>query len=391
MFDHSVAVISNISKSLKKYLDISSIITQLLFMGYYAYLIVINVSKLQFLISYSFIEAFAFAILIVDIVSIFRDLDHHGRRMKAKTKRIIHYFSWMVKVIVIIFNIILLVRGEVSEVGSLFLIFSGVFLIIQILITLMSTLFSYYLDLFLYGLKMDYENIIDEEASNKRPLGRMLGNITKDMDYRDNINEISIKHEVNGAIKKELESEFPLKINGKLVKRRKAERIILHYYAKANKYYLSHNRLSKLLKELEENHITYLTSDTHLYVLLFFANNHLSKTYKGLSEYALKLIIATLIFINEGNDRSIIDLSFNAIKKELFDVNNWSEVINHEHRNSEYYKVLDIVKEEKSLEKKNREATIATELGAITFKEIEKKYDIPKPVSKIIGHFINKK
>ena len=93
MFDHSVAVIANISRSLKRYLDISGIITQLFFMGYYAYLIVINVEKLQFLVSYSLIELFAFGILLVDIIATLRDLDHHGRRMKAKTKRIINYFS----------------------------------------------------------------------------------------------------------------------------------------------------------------------------------------------------------------------------------------------------------------------------------------------------------
>ena len=247
MFDHSIAVLANISRNIKKYLNITNIVTQLLFMSYYAYLIVINVSNTQFLIAYSLIEGFALLILLVDIITTLNELDRKAKKIKARTKRIINYFSWAVKLLVIIYNIILIVRGETSEAGKIFLIFSAFFLVIQILLTIISSLTSYYLDLILYGLKMDYEMIVDTETAKRRPVGKLLNNATKDLDYKDHINEYSIQYEVRGAIKKELMKELPLKINNKVVKKKKAERIILHYYRKANKYYLSHEKLKGLL------------------------------------------------------------------------------------------------------------------------------------------------
>ena len=391
MFDHSIAVLANISRNIKKYLNITNIVTQLLFMSYYAYLIVINVSNTQFLIAYSLIEGFALLILLVDIITTLNELDRKAKKIKARTKRIINYFSWAVKLLVIIYNIILIVRGETSEAGKIFLIFSAFFLVIQILLTIISSLTSYYLDLILYGLKMDYEMIVDTETAKRRPVGKLLNNATKDLDYKDHINEYSIQYEVRGAIKKELMKELPLKINNKVVKKKKAERIILHYYRKANKYYLSHEKLKGLLDKLKDEHITYLTSDDHLYVLLFFANNHLKNNYVGLSEYALKLIIATLIFVIDGNDRSVVDLTFKAISKELLNVSTWNKVIKAPKDDSEYEHVLEIVKNTKELNKKNREATIMSELEDITIEQVTNKIDPPKPIKKIVEHMIRKK
>lgn len=390
MFDHTIAVISNISRSLKKYLNIVSIITQLLFMGYYAYLIVVNITKLQFLIAYSVLEAIETIILLIDIIGAFRDLDYHGRRLKARTKRIIHYFSWVIKLAVIIFNIIVIVRGEATEVGMMFLIFSSVFLLIQMILTLMSRLFSYHLDLLLYGLRMDYVDLTEEESIENRPLGKVINNVTKNLDYHDDINEFSIKYEVRNAIKKELDKEFPLKINNKLVTRRKAEHIVFHYYRKSNRYYLSSRKLSALLTKLNDEHITYLTSDDHLFVLLFFANNHVNKVYKGLGEYTLKLVIATLLFISDGNDRSIVDLTYKAIGKELLDVDNWSKELKEPKGKIDYHKVIKIINETKEELKNMKEATIASEFKDIIVKEVEKKIDLPRPISRIIHHFIDK-
>lgn len=389
MFDHSIAVLDSISRSLKKYLNIISILTQILFISYYAYLIVVNVDNLPFLIAYSLIEFFALGILVINISTTFSDLDHKARRMKMKTKRIIRYFSWLVKLTVIVFNIVAVVRGEVTDVGMIFLIFSSIFLLIQIILTLAYSLSAYYIDLLVYGLKLDYENLADQELASKRPLGKFLNNMTKDMDYKDKLNEYSIQHEVRGAIKKAIEEEYPLKINNKIVKKKKVERIIIHYYKKATKYFLNPSKLEKLLTRLNENHITYLTSDDHLFVLLFFSYNHVKQNYKGLSEYALKLIIATLLFIDDGNDRSIVDLTFKAITKELFDVNVWSETLNEGEMIHEYRRVLEIVRNTKEEYKKNREETILYELGDIATTQIEKSIDTNtikgKIIKKVVG------
>lgn len=391
MFDHSVAVIAHISRSLKKYLNITSIITQLLFVGFYSYLIVVNVENIEFLVAYSMICAFAFGVLLVDIFGAFSDLDRSQKRKKARTKRIINYFSWAVKLAVIIFNVIIIVNNGGSEAARILVIFSAVILLVQMIITLTTTLLSRYLDTLLYGLKMDYEVLIDEESSDKKPVGKLLNNVTKDLDYRDNIKEIVVKNAVRGTIKKEIEKEFPLKINNKVIKRRKAERIILHYYNKANKFYLSPTKLAKLIEELNANHITYLTSDDKLFVFLFFASNHVTKNYRGLSEYALKLIIGTLLFLNDGNDRAIVDVAFDAIRKELFDIPTWSTVIEVGDNRHECHRVIEIVKNEKENYKKNREDTILSEFKDITIQEVEKNLDVPKPVSKVIHYIIDRK
>ena len=391
MFDHSIAVLANILRNIKKYLNITSIVTQLLFISYYAYLIVINVNHLPFLIAYSLIEAFALGMLLVDIITTLNELDRKAKKIKAKTKRIINYFSWVVKLLVIVYNIVLIVRGEASEAGKIFLIFSAFFLVLQILLTIISSLTSYYLDLILYGLKMDYEMIVDSETAKRRPVGKMLNNATKDLDYKDHINEYSIQYEVRGAIKKEIMKELPLKVNNRIVKKKKVERIILHYYRKANKYYLSREKLNDLLTKLKDEHITYLTSDDHLFVLLFFASNEVKNNYVGLSVYALKLIIATLLFIADGNDHSIVDLTFKAISKELLNISSWNKVIKAPKDDSEYQHVIEIVKNTKELNKKNREATIMSELEDITLETVTNKIDPPKPIKKIVQHIIKKK
>ena len=391
MFDHSIAVLSNISRSLKKYLNITSIVTQMLFMSYYAYLIVVNVDKLLFLIGYALIELIALIILIVDIVTTFKELDHKAKRMKAKTKRRIRYVSWFIKMAVIVFNIVVIVQGKATEAGMIFLIFSATFLLIQILLTVTSTLFTYYLDLLLYSLKMDYEVLVDVDNPEQRPVGKVLESATKDLDYREDVNDSSIKYEVRNAIKKELDTEFPMKINNKTVTKKQAERLVLHYYRKANKYYNAPHKLKKLLDSLDTKHITYLTYDDKLFVHLFFASNHLSKNFVGISKNALKLVIATLLFVDEGNDRSIVDLSFKAIIKELFDVNTWAEPLTNKAGGAEYRKVLSIIKDAKAEYKRDQQQTIASELGNITMKEVEKKMDLPPFLSKILHHILDKK
>ncbi|MCR4879870.1 MAG: hypothetical protein K5906_02820 [Bacilli bacterium] len=391
MFDHFIAVLDYIRLSLKKYLNITSIVTQLLFMSYYAYLIVINVNDIKYLLAYSFIEGFAFIILIVDIFTSFSELTRHGKRIKAKWKRIINYGSWVAKAIVIGFNISLIVKGEATEAGKIFLIFSAVVLILQIMVTIISSLFTYYIDLMMYGLKMDYESLVDKEEAKVRPVGKLLNKMTKDIDYRDNIDKYSVHHEMRGTIKKELEKEYPLKINNKIVKRKKVEKVILHYYKKANKYYISSIKLKSLIEELKEHHITYLTSDDKLYVFLFFAYNHLKCNFKGLSEYATKLIIACLLFIIDGNDRSMVDVIYRSITKELFDIANWSKIIKKPDDESEVNKVITIVKASKEEYKKNREETIASEFKDLAIQEIEAKVNLPKPISKVIHHFLKRK
>ena len=58
---------------------------------------------------------------------------------------------------------------------------------------------------------------------------------------------------------------------------------------------------------------------------------------------------------------------------------------------SEYQHVLEIVKNTKELNKKNREATIMSELEDITIEQVTNKIDPPKPIKKIVEHMIRKK
>ena len=372
MFDNSISVISGISRSLKKYLFILSIITQCLFIAYYTYLVVTNSDNIPLLVLYSPILFFAIVLLFIDIFTV--DItSFQTKNIKAVTKRIINGLSWIFKAGVISYNIYLSVTRPVTEASKLFLIFSGVFLVIQIIASLFGWLLSYYSELFLYALKMDYENIIDENADpNQRPIGQTLNKFTNKKDHKSKINELSVKHELFGSIKDELEKENSIRFKGKIVKRKKAERIILLYYKKANKIYTSEKKIKSLIEKVHIHLSYYVHHDNKAFLLDFFLENHYEKIYAGLSEHATKLIIACFLFLLDDNNKDITNVVFKALLKEIIDIKSWPlKVKTVSSNNLDIERALKVAKETKDQYELYKEETIGSEFESLIFKVIK--------------------
>lgn len=372
MFDNSISVISGISQSLKKYLFILSIVTQCLFIAYYTYLVVTNRENIHLVVLYSPILFFAIVLLFIDIFTV--DItSFQTKNIKTVTKRIINGLSWIFKAGVISYNIYLSVTRPVTEASKLFLIFSSVFLLIQIITSLFGWLLSYYSELFLYALKMDYENIIDENADpEQRPIGQTLNKLTYQKDHKSKINELAVKHELFGSIKDELEKENSIKFKGKIVKRKKAERIVLLYYKKANKIYASEKKIKTLIEKIHIHLSYYVHHDDKAFLLDFFLENHYEKIYAGLSEHATKLIIACFLFLLDDNNKDITNVVFKALLKEIIDIKSWPlKVKTISSNNLDIERALKVAKETKDQYELYKEETIGSEFESLIFKVIK--------------------
>ena len=378
MFDNSVSVISSISRSLKKYLFILGIATQILFISYYIYLVVTKGGSLPLLILFSFVLFFAVVALLIDIFTV--DItSFKSKIVKKNFKRVINYFSWICKVGVIAYNIYYNTTHAATEASMMFLIFSSIFLIVQIIASLFNWLFSYYSELFMYALKMDYINIIDEkEDPNQRPIGQALNKYTNQKDHRDKINELAIKHELYGSIKDELQKEQPIKFNGRIVKRKQAERIILRYYRKASRYYSSPKKIKNLLDVINNKFLNSIYNNNTVFLLEFFLHNAYDHIYVGLSEHAVKLIIACFLFLLDDNNPKIIDVVYKALLKEIIDIDTWSkknpraeELSKSNSVGAKYDRAIAVAKETKEQYELYKEETIGSEFESLIFKVVK--------------------
>ena len=373
MLDNSISVIASVSKSLKKYLFILSVVTQVIFIAYYVYLTVTNFETLHLAILYIFILSLAVTVLLIDIFTI--DItSFKTKHIKVMTKRVINGASWIFKLGIIGYNIYLVTVNPVTEIGLLFMIFTSLFLVIQVIASLFGWLIAYYSELFIYAVKMDYENIIDENTDpNQRPIGQALNKFTSQIDHKDKVNELSVKHELFSSIKDELEKDNPIKIRGRVVKRKKAERIILHYYDKACKYYLSQKRINSLIDKIHINFEYFVHHNDKAFLLDFFLENYHEKIYVGLSEHAIKLIISCFLFLLDDYNKNIIDVVYKSLLKEIIDIKTWS--IKKEESlssgNLDIERVLNVAKETKTQYELYKEETVGSEFESLVFKIIK--------------------
>ena len=373
MLDNSVSVIAAVSKSFKKYLFALSMFTQALFIAYYVYLSVTNFEATHLFILYISILVLAVAVMFIDIFTL--DITSFKTRyIKGMTKRFINGASWIFKLGVIGYNIYLITQNPVTETGLLFLIFTSLFLVIQVIASLFSWLISYYSELFMYALKMDYENIIDEDADpNQRPIGQALNKVTSRVNHKDKINELSVKHELFSSIKDELEKDNQIKIRGKVVRRKTIEKIILHYYDKACSYYISQKKINSLIDNVHINLESFIYEDDKAFLLDFFLENYHEKVYIGLSEHATKLIIACFLFLLDDYNKNIVDVVYKSLLKEIIDIKTWSvrKEENLSSGNLNIDRALAIAKDTKTQYELYKEETVGSEFESIIFKIIK--------------------
>ena len=123
MLENTTSVISRAAARIKRIVTITELVIQLMFIGYYAYLLVVNYQDIVLLIAYSILIFLATAVFFVMIFT----LDPYQKRaiaVRKQIRKIARIISWVGKMMVVGYNIYRLVVYGLSETGQLLLIFS---------------------------------------------------------------------------------------------------------------------------------------------------------------------------------------------------------------------------------------------------------------------------
>ena len=321
MLEKTTSVISRATARIKRIVTITELVIQLMFIGYYAYLLVVNYQDIVLLIAYSILIFLATAVFFVMIFT----LDPYQKRaiaVRKQIRKIARIISWLGKMMVVGYNIYRLVVYGLSETGQLLLIFSIIIFLIEVGLFLVSTLFSYYSQLFLFALQMDYQHIIGEkEEISEKPIGRILLTANNNNDREQDVNNLFVEHEIYDAVKK-----YSLKGPLQIIGRRKLEKRLLNYYNDTKYYYSDNNKLVDLYNEVELLHID-KNENTELFILKFFLINKIEQAYLGLNEQYFRFVLCGLSYYLDVKQQEIIDIIYHILIKHLSKNKEWNKLI----------------------------------------------------------------
>ena len=405
MFNNSISVLSRAAARFKKIVLFAELIIQLMFVGYYTYLLVVHIDDLVLLIGYSILTVLGIAIFFVMLFT----LDPYQKKVlefKKYIRRALRVVSWTGKIIVIGYNIYCLIRFGMSETGHLLLVFSIIIFFTEVILFVTSTILSYYYQLFIYALKMDYQNFLGEKDISEKPIGRVLLNMNDSTDYEDEVNMLFIEQEIYEEVKKYSEKEEYLSFN-----RRKMEKQILRYYNDTLYYYLDNNRLVELSEAINSLDID-KKEKSHLFVLKFFLVNGVEKAYYGLSDQYFRFVLSGLSIYLEHKSLEAVEIVYQIVIKSLVGNTTWNKPLgpiqsnkksifsffrnknNYDSPSSLSSLMFNDVNEiiTKSVEEKEKELkkTVGGEIEGIVSTTIKKKVS-GSIKSKIKGFFIKKK
>ena len=405
MFNNSISVLSRAAARFKKIVLIAELLIQLMFVGYYTYLLVVHRDDLILLIGYSVLTVLGLSIFIVMLFT----LDPYQKKVlefKKYIRRVLRVVSWTGKIIVIGYNVYCLIRFGMTETGHLLLILSIIIFFTEVVLFVASTILSYYYQLFIYALKMDYQRFLgDNQDISEKPIGRVLLNMNDSTDHEDEVNMLFIEQEIYEEVKKYSEKEDVV------INRRKIEKQILRYYLDTHYYYLDNNKLVELSETI--NNIDIDKKELpHLYVLKFFLINAVEKVYYGLADQYYRFVLTALTIYLENKSSEIVEIVYQIVIKSLVGNTDWSKPLapiaapkksifslfkNKNNNNTQtslaasmFADANEIIK--KSVEEKEKELkrTVGGEIEGIVSTTIKKKVS-GSIKSKIKGFFIKKK
>lgn len=162
-FINTRLTIGTIHKQLQRLSKIISFSTQSLFIGYYVYLLVININKTVFLIMYTFLLSLSLIVLVFDVYFAFKKGDTRLEiRLSVERKRrlemIFSAVRILLKVAVIILSGIELVRYPAGEMQVITFALSIVLLAFYLVSNLLIFFVNKDLDLIRLSLESDVAN-----------------------------------------------------------------------------------------------------------------------------------------------------------------------------------------------------------------------------------------
>ena len=374
MFNNSISVLSRAAARFKKTVLIVELLIQLMFVGYYTYLLVVHHDDLILLIGYSILTMLGVTIFFVMLFT----LEPYQKKVlefKKYIRRVLRVVSWTGKVIVIGYNIYSLIRFGMTETGQLLLVFSVIIFFTEVILFIISSVLSYYYQLFIYALKMDYQNFIGDKDIAEKPIGRVLLNMNDETDYEDEVNALFIEQEIYEEVKKYSEKE-----DSPVINRRKIEKQIFSYYKDTQFYYLDNDRLEEICNYINNNIDTEGPEFAHLRVLKFFLINGIEKVYYGLTDQYFRFVLSGLIIYMNNKSLPVVEIIYQIIIKHLVGNTDWSKPLGP--TSSPKKSFFSFFKGKETNSSSSISATMFPEVSGIIKKSVEEK---EKELKKTVG------
>lgn len=307
---------------------------QIFFIFFYGYLIYKNFDRIHFLILYSCIALFSVFMIFFDVFHLEARTNKEADENK-EIKTALRIILWILKACVIGVTTYQYINGELNDFSFLMLIVSIIALIAQIIIDAYSRYtIKHYLLLFA-ALSVDYDttNSAIKTVFDVTSLNKIASEKLENRDnLYDELEEVNYEYHMFYLFNKINKKKHKISLGDNELKRRKIRKYFERNFKKAETivedFEKSRENVEKLIEYTcnkfndfpdEYNEIEGLTiyPKKEIKVLLFFTENMIVKLYGDLSDIANKLILSTILYINDEKHQLINDKKENPLSDDI--------------------------------------------------------------------------
>ena len=153
LLGRTLAVTNKIVEDIKKLVHSITVLVSLIFLGYYGYSVVANLNKTFYLVIYS-------AFLLISIITFITYLATYKKKNNTKKfNRALRIIKYLLNATMLVVNGYQIFTSTYTTLSLILLIVSGVALILQVLIEIISSCIENYISLLKTAVEMDIEPI----------------------------------------------------------------------------------------------------------------------------------------------------------------------------------------------------------------------------------------
>lgn len=307
---------------------------QIFFIFFYGYLIYKNFDRIHFLILYSCIALFSVFMIFFDVFHLEARTNKEADENK-EIKTALRIILWILKACVIGVTTYQYINGELNDFSLIMLIVSIIALIAQIIIDAYSRYtIKHYLLLFA-ALSVDYDttNSAIKTVFDVTSLNKIASEKLENRDnLYDELEEVNYEYHMFYLFNKINKKKHKISLGDNELKRRKIRKYFERNFKKAeyildnideNKEHAEQliectcNKFNVFPDEYNEIEGLTIYPKKEIKVLLFFTENMIVKLYGDLSYIANKLILSTILYINDEKHQLINDKKDNHLSDDI--------------------------------------------------------------------------
>ena len=391
MFNNSLAAMKRIAKLARIAILIFSVVSSLLFIGFYTYLLVIHIETIVLLVAYSIL-------ILVELVGIMNDLSarifvFYNNKKKMNYKFALKIFSWLSRSVVIGYNIYYMLYNPVTDLNKTFLIASSILLLADIIISIIGRFLTHSYEAFIYSLLKDYRELYlnKDEDPDSLPFGIELTKLNNGNDYESFSSKAYVEYMLTQGIK-----IYFYNHNDEYISPLDLDKLSIRLNREYRKYARKYNR-EDVLKIVDQLNID---KDDEKIILFGFIllNNYFERYTKIKEEIFYIAYLALNLYLRDGMNQ-ITEMLYNSVIEDMIMM---SETLKEEIKDDKYIDLLSryakrVLPHLLNLEKEKKNSyTISNELKDIAMQEAKRsakniiKEEAKKPFKKI-GHLFRRK